>query len=100
MPSPAACPACGSMDLYRPYHGRRTNLWLSSCRDCRAPIRSTEFFTVLEKTKPGVELTHPTRPDEPRPNDDGMMTLMSARMAVMKQIGVKPVRMREIGEEG
>lgn len=47
--SPAACPKCGSMDLTWPWCGRRTGLYLSTCRDCKTPIRSSVLFSVLER---------------------------------------------------
>lgn len=103
IPSPAACPKCGSMDLSWPWCGRRTGVYLSRCLDCGESIRSVEPFTIKERKRtPGtsVELMQPRSPDAPRPNDDAMVSANEARMAVMKALKIPPQRSREPGEEG
>ena len=101
IPSPAACPGCGSMDLSTPFHGRRTGLWLSTCRDCGRKLYSLEYFTLEPRTpRARVDFTKPVTPYEPRPNDDAMVSANEARMAVMKSLNLPPQRSREPGEEG
>lgn len=100
--SPAACPKCGSMDLRTPFHGQRTRLWLSTCRDCSTDVRSREYFTVLPRKQFSALLTQPKSAHEPRPDDNFGATLNEIRMRAMKTMNLpteKP-RMREIGEEG
>ena len=100
IPSPAACPKCGSMDLSTPFHGRRTGLWLSRCKDCGQNLHSLEYFTLEPRTARSAVLTHPTTPHERRPDDAPMVSANEARMAVMKTLNLPPQRSREPGEEG
>ena len=100
IPSPAACPKCGSMDLSTPFHGRRTGLWLAACKDCREPIRSLEMFTLEPRTPRTAVLTKPSTPYEPRPKDDALVSANEVRMAVMKTLNLPKQRSREPGEEG
>lgn len=97
--SPAACPKCGSMDLSTPFHGRRTNLWMSRCKDCGQSMYSLEYFTLEPRTPRSAVLTNPTTPHEPRPNDDPMVSANEGRMAVMKSLNLPPQRSREPGED-
>ena len=99
--SPAACSKCGSMDLSTPFHGRRTGLWMATCRDCAHVLRSLDYFSLEPRpVRPRVDLTKPVTPYEPRPNDDAMVSANEARMAVMKSLNLPPQRSREPGEEG
>ena len=101
IPSPAACPKCGSMDLSTPFHGRRTGLWLATCRDCQAQIHSLEYFTLEPRTpRPRVDLAKPVTPYEPRPNNDALVSANEVRMAVMKTLNLPKQRSREPGEDG
>lgn len=93
--SPAACPKCGSMDLTRPWLGRRSNLHLSSCRDCHTRIRSSEPFTVLERKA----LVY-GRTDEHVPRTDGFARLTSATIKALNDRDPKLKQTREPGEEG
>ena len=95
MPSPAACPKCGSMDLYTPFRGRRTGLWLTTCRDCRAQLRSREIFTVERRAIPVVR-------SAPNPALD-MAPLRAARDAALHTLNLRDPKLRqsrEPGEEG
>lgn len=93
MPSPGACPKCGSMDLFTPYHGRRTSLWFSSCRDCKTQIRSRGHFTVERRIAPTVITS----------NASGFDSLRDASREALNRLNAldpKLRQMREIGEEG
>ena len=95
LPSPAACPKCGSMDLHTPFRGRRTSLWLSTCRDCKCDVRSREEFTVERRALRTTRL-------QPNPSLD-MAPLRAARDAALHTLNMRDPKlkqMREIGEEG
>lgn len=94
IPSPAACPTCGSMSLSYPFRGRRTGLWLSTCYDCSASVRSVEPFSVSERYRVKVI---PHAPDwSTVPSSPGMQLLRNFGMTLFQ----KPARSREPGEEG
>ena len=91
--SPAACPKCGSMDIRTPFHGRRTNLWLSTCRDCNTNLRSREQFSVERKVIP-VIVTTPM---------EGFQKLRDVASGELQKINARDWhlrRTREPGEEG
>ena len=97
--SPAACPKCGSMDLTFPYHGNRTKLWLSTCRDCGTKIRSTIQFEIAPRRQPKHIITPEKDPQPTRPM--GTMLMAAAiRAGETLQAEWLPYREREPGEEG
>lgn len=98
--SPAACPECGSMDITTPWNGRRTGLWLASCRDCGERMRSREQFEVEPRKHNAVLLTPR---EDLRPftiSDEGFQKLSSARVAALNARDGKLRQSREPGEEG
>lgn len=102
--SPAACPACGSMDLHTPFRGRRTGLWLTTCRDCKTNIRSGQEFSVERRA---VKYMRPTRLVDQRAVvvDDGagFARVREARDEAVRRLNMRDGKlrqMREIGEEG
>lgn len=96
--SPAACVKCGSVDITNPYHGRRTQLWIATCRDCRFTMHSRESFTV-ESKRP--QLTRPTAPSlKPVAGFDILRSLASSALNALNQRDPKLRQMRDIGEEG
>lgn len=101
MQSPAACPKCGSMDLMFPFQGRRTNLWLSRCRDCGTPIRSTTYFEITPRRQLGKYKRFVQDP-EPQPTRPIGTMLMAAAIRAGEPLQTEwlPYREREPGEEG
>lgn len=92
--SPAACPKCGSGDLSFPYHGPRTRLWLSTCRDCGRKIRSVTQFEV---TPPRRLRARIVREPDPQPMRPMATTQMAAAIAIGETVRLP---YREPGEEG
>lgn len=99
--SPAACPKCGSMDLTYPYQGRRTGLWLSRCRDCETPIRSTTQFEITPRRQLSRYKRFQQDP-EPQPTRPIATMQMAAAIRAGEDLKDKwlPYREREPGEEG
>lgn len=98
--SPAACPKCGSMDITTPWNGRRTNLWLASCRDCHEQLRSREQFTV-EPRKTNAVLLTPREDLRPyRVESEGFQKLSRAAIERLNAGDPKLKQTREPGEEG
>ncbi len=93
IPSPAACPKCGSMDLRTPFHGQRTGLWFSTCRDCETDIRSREQFSVERKETPVIVST-------PMEGFQKLRDVAANEHAKLNARDPKLKQMREIGEEG
>jgi len=99
--SPAACPKCGSMDLSLPFQGRRTNLWISTCRDCGRTMYSLTPFEVTPKRQLS-RYKHFQHDPEPQPSRPMGTTLMAAAIRGAGQFANEwlPYREREPGEEG
>lgn len=104
MTSPAACPKCGSMDLQTPYHGRRTGLWMSACRDCHTSIKSSEYFHVVARVSRAIPFTEaPVAEYEPVPRTDGLTRLKNFAESALAKLNALDPRLkqsREPGEEG
>lgn len=82
------------MDLTFPYHGPRTRLWLSTCRDCDRKIRSvTQFDVERRRSTRGHVAIDP----DPQPMRPVATTQMAAAIAIGETVRLP---YREPGEEG
>jgi hypothetical protein len=98
--TPATCPKCGSTDLTYPYQGRRTGLWLATCRDCDTRVRSTIQFEITprRRARRGTFVLEP----DPQPTRPIGTMLMAAAIRAGEPLQTEwlPYREREPGEEG
>lgn len=97
--SPAVCPKCKSKDLTLPFQGRRTNLWLATCKDCGTPLRSVTRFEVTPRRELSryKNFQHDRAPQPERPYGT---TLMAAAIRAGQPLQAEWLPYREPGQEG